>query len=161
MRAWGAHDLRWSVALVLVVALAASASGLGNLFAYDDIPIIVENPMVTQLHGLGEYLVDSYWGPSRGNSLYRPLTVIAYALEWAVGGGSAFPFHLANVVLYAATAVAVLALFRQLPAPRAGGHRRGGLRRASGARRSGGERRRPVGDVDGDPDAARRARLRA
>ncbi|MBP7549626.1 MAG: hypothetical protein KA761_05020 [Gemmatimonadaceae bacterium] len=114
MRAWGAHDLRWSVALVLVVALAASASGLGNLFAYDDIPIIVENPMVTQLHGLGEYLVDSYWGPSRGNSLYRPLTVIAYALEWAVGGGSAFPFHLANVVLYAATAVAVLALFRQL-----------------------------------------------
>lgn len=110
--AWEREDARWSVILVLMVALAASVTGLGNLFAYDDIPIIVENPMVTQLHGLGEYLTDSYWGPSRGNSLYRPLTVIAFALEWAVGGGSAFPFHLANVLLYAATSVGVLLLFR-------------------------------------------------
>ena len=76
-RAWAEQDARWSVLLVVLFALAASASGLGNLFAYDDIPIIVENPMVTQLHSPAAYLTDSYWGPSRGNSLYRPLTVIA------------------------------------------------------------------------------------
>jgi hypothetical protein len=111
-QAWAAQDARWSVLLVVLFALAASVSGLGNLFAYDDIPIIVENPMVTQLHSPLAYLTDSYWGPSRGNSLYRPLTVIAYALEWAVGKGSAFPFHLANVLLYVASAVAVLTLFR-------------------------------------------------
>lgn len=109
--------MRWSVLLVLAVALAASVSGSGNLFAYDDIPIIVENPMVNQLHGLGGYLTDSYWGPSRGNSLYRPLTVIAFALEWAAGQGSAFPFHLANIVLYAVTAVLVLHLFRRFLPP--------------------------------------------
>ncbi len=111
---WEAHDARWSVALVLAVALAASVTGLANLFAYDDIPIIVENPMVTQWHRLGEYLTDSYWGPSRGNSLYRPLTVIAFALEWVAGKGSPFPFHLANVLLYALTSVCLLLLFRSL-----------------------------------------------
>ena len=111
---WAGHDLRWSIVLVLAVALAASVSGLGNLFAYDDIPIVVENPMVTQLHTPLEYLTDSYWGPSRGNSLYRPFTIIAFGLEWAVGRGSPFPFHLANVVLYALSAVAALLLLRRL-----------------------------------------------
>jgi protein O-mannosyl-transferase len=111
-QAWAGQDARWSVLLVVLFALAATATGLGNLFAYDDIPIIVENPMVTQLHSPLAYFTDSYWGPSRGNSLYRPLTVIAYALEWAVGKGSPLPFHLANVLLYVASAVAALMLFR-------------------------------------------------
>lgn len=111
---WERDHARLGVLLVCLVALASSVSGLGNLFAYDDIPILVENQMVTALHTPWEYLTDSYWGPSRGNSLYRPLTVIAYALEWAVGKGSPFPFHLANVLLYVVSSVAVLALLRQL-----------------------------------------------
>ena len=110
--AWERDQVRVSVLLVLVVALASSATGLGNLFTYDDVPVIVENPMVTGLHTPWAYLTDSYWGPSRGNALYRPLTVIAFALEWALGRGSPFPFHLANVVLYALTSLAVLALLR-------------------------------------------------
>lgn len=114
LETWEANTTRWSVILVVAVALAASVGGLANLFAYDDIPILVNNAMVTELHGLGEYLGDSYWGPTRGNALYRPLTIIAFALEWAIGDGSAFPFHLANVVLYAVTAVLVLGLFRRL-----------------------------------------------
>ena len=105
---------RAQVALVVAVAILASVTGLGNGFAYDDIPIIVENPMVGALHAPWEYLSDSYWGPSRGNSLYRPLTVALFSLQWAVGGGSPFPFHLMNILLYAATAVAVLWLLRSL-----------------------------------------------
>ena len=111
---WERDHLRSSVVLVLLVALASSVTGLGNLFAYDDIPIVVENPMVTSLHAPSAYLADSYWGPARGNSLYRPLTVTAYALEWAAGNGSPFPFHLANVVLYVLSSLAVLALLRVL-----------------------------------------------
>ncbi|MCE9603090.1 MAG: tetratricopeptide repeat protein [Gemmatimonadetes bacterium] len=111
---WERDPLRWSLFLVLLVALASSTSGLGNLFAYDDVPMLVENPMVNRLHAPWAYLTDSYWGPTRGNSLYRPITVMAFALEWAVGKGSPFPFHLANVVLYALTSLAVLALLRVL-----------------------------------------------
>lgn len=107
-----ARPLAWSVALVVAAALLSSVSGLGNGFAYDDNAVIVENPMVGELHTPMEYLRDSYWGPSRGNSLYRPLTVQLFALQWAAGDGSPFAFHLANVLLYAATAVAVLLLAR-------------------------------------------------
>lgn len=112
LRHWFRDDGRRHRWLVVAVALAASITGIGNLFAYDDIPILVENPMVTGLHSPWAYLTDSYWGPSRGNALYRPLTVIAYALEWAIGKGSPFPFHAANILLYAACAGLVHALFR-------------------------------------------------
>ena len=111
---WERDRARWSVLLVVAVALATSVSGLGNGFVYDDVPVLVENPMVTQLHGLTEYLTASYWGPSRGSSLYRPLTVIVYALEWVVGGGKPWLYHLVNVALYAMTAVVVLRLAREL-----------------------------------------------
>lgn len=112
--AWEARPALWSAAAVILVAFLASASGLGNGFTYDDIPVIVENPMVQQLHSLWGYLTDSYWGPARGNSLYRPVTIIAFALERAMGGGDPLPFHIANVTLYLATSVAVLLLAREL-----------------------------------------------
>lgn len=117
LEAWARDEARLGLLLVVVVALAASATGLGNQFTYDDIPIIVDNPMVNAWHTPWEYLTTSYWGPTRGNSLYRPLTVMGYALQWQAGGGSPVPFHLVNVLLNAACAAAVLALFRRLVAP--------------------------------------------
>jgi protein O-mannosyl-transferase len=100
--------------LVLAVALAASFTGLWNGFTYDDVPIIVDNVSVHDVRWPWEYFGESYWGSVRGNSLYRPLAVIAYSLQWAAGDGSAFPFHLVNILLYVATAAAVYALAREL-----------------------------------------------
>jgi len=111
---WRARPALWSGVAVLLVALLASGSGLGNGFTYDDIPMVVENRMVQHLYSLWDYLTTSYWGPSRGNSLYRPVTVVAFALERAVGSGDPLPFHIANVTLYLATALAVLGLAREL-----------------------------------------------
>ena len=111
---WERNPVRWSVLLVVAVALAASVTGLANGFAYDDIPVLVENPMVNGLHSVWEYVTDSYWGPSRGNALYRPLTVIVYAVEWAVGGGSPWTFHATSIALYVLSAVATLLLLREL-----------------------------------------------
>ncbi len=112
--AFAARPLAWGIALVVAAALGSSVSGLTNGFAYDDIPILVENPMVGALHSPAEYLGDSYWGPSRGNSLYRPVTIALFSVEWAIGDGSPLPFHLTNVLFYAAAAVVVLLLLRLL-----------------------------------------------
>jgi hypothetical protein len=62
----------------------------------------------------------TYWPPDEGASLYRPLTIIVFAIQWAVGHGSPIPFHLTNVVLYAFVAVALFRLARLLmPLPAA------------------------------------------
>lgn len=114
LRSWREHPEGWSAFVVIVVALAASATSLGNGFTFDDVPIIVESHMVQQLQSLWDYLTTSYWGPSRGNALYRPLTVGALALQRAAGAGDPASFHAMSIALYVATSLAVLVLARAL-----------------------------------------------
>jgi protein O-mannosyl-transferase len=106
-RAWLA------VLLVAVVALAASITSLRNGFAYDDGWIIVANKPLHTLHAWWTLFARSYWMPEFGARLYRPLTSLLFAVQWAAGQGSAVPFHVVNVALYAAVCVAVLSLLRR------------------------------------------------
>lgn len=111
---WWSHRFAWAALAVAAVAIAASVTGLWNQFAYDDIPIIVDNPVVQELRAVSSYFGETYWGPARGHAaLYRPLAVLGYALQWAAGDGSALIFHAVNVGLYAGVCVALLGLLRQ------------------------------------------------
>lgn len=114
--AWWRSHPAWAAALVVaVIALAASASGLWNGFAYDDIFMIRDNPSVKPLRGPLAYFGESYWGPISGTaSAYRPLTIWLWALQWAAAGGSPWVFHAVNVGLYIAVSVLVLLLLRAL-----------------------------------------------
>ena len=93
------------VLLVLVIALAASAAGLPNGFAYDDFPAIVRNADVHTLHAPWRFWTETYWPLTRfagGETLYRPLTSLAFAVQWVLGNGSPLPFHLVSTALYLA-----------------------------------------------------------
>ena len=110
--------LRARVALLMVglLAVAASAGGLRNGFAYDDLPIVSRNPAVHQLSDLPAQLTETYWpavplGPD--GRLYRPVTIIAFALQWAIGGGSPVPFHLTSALLYVLISLLVFAVARR------------------------------------------------
>jgi len=91
----------WLALSVVGLALAASLTSLGNGFAYDDNLAILINPRVHTLAAPWEAFAQSYWPVDRGGGLYRPLTVLLFAVQWAVGRGHPFLFHLVNVVLYA------------------------------------------------------------
>ena len=100
--------------LVAGLAAATAAPSLGNGFVYDDVPAIVENPLLHSLAQSAHIWASSYW---RAGMLYRPLTIQLFALEWRTAGGAPWPFHLANIVLYAAVAWLVYRLARRvLPA---------------------------------------------
>lgn len=100
-----------------VLAAIASAPSLTNGFTYDDLPIIRDNPRVHEIAAPWTYAVQSYWPPAHGGFLYRPLTVWLFAAEWAIGGGSPLPFHVANVALNIATVLAVYLLARRILSP--------------------------------------------
>ena len=100
--------------MAIAVAVAVSATSLGNDFAYDDLPLIVDNPRVTTLLPPGEYFSQSYW-PAGG--LYRPLTVWILALEWKLGGGAPWIFHATNVALHALVTGLVYGLARRMLPP--------------------------------------------
>lgn len=114
--AWWRSHPAWAAALVIaLIALAASASGLWNGFAYDDLFMIRDNPSVQTLRDPLAYFGESYWGPARGHpSAYRPVTIWFWSLQWAAGAGSPFIFHAVNVGLYVAVSVLVLLVLRLL-----------------------------------------------
>ena len=98
-------------AAVAALAIAASATGLRNGFALDDLALIAGNARVHSLDGWWRLFQQPYWPPQFGASLYRPIVTLGYAIQWTVGGGGPWVFHITSVVLYVAAAVLVLALF--------------------------------------------------
>ncbi|HVU02257.1 MAG TPA: hypothetical protein VHE30_10920 [Polyangiaceae bacterium] len=110
-----------------VAALAAVVAFLPTLwdgFVFDDGELIVDNPFVHGLSHLGRCFRTDLWDtPSRavGDAaphFYRPLVCAANAADWALGNGSALPFHLTNVLGHALVAAfAARALLRWIPRP--------------------------------------------
>ena len=107
----------WLYAAVVALALVASASGLSNGFALDDLALVADNARVHSLDQLWRLFALPYWPPQYGASLYRPLVTLFYALQWAAGGGAPWVFHMVSVVLYAALCALVLALLLYMIAP--------------------------------------------
>jgi hypothetical protein len=104
---------------IVLLAVASSATGITNGFAFDDVYIIETNKAVHSLARWWEFAIGSYWPPERGGDLYRPLTMLSFALQWAAGGGSPLPFHVTSIVLYAVVCVAffrVVLVLLPLPA---------------------------------------------
>lgn len=111
--AYRAATSRWTSELaVVLLAIAASISGVTNGFALDDVAIIANDPRVHSLTGIPAIFAQPYWTVEAGSSLYRPLTSVAFTLQWVLGGGSPLIFHVVSIMLYAAVGVAVFRLAR-------------------------------------------------
>jgi protein O-mannosyl-transferase len=102
---------------IVALAMLASVSSLRNGFAYDDVPIIQEHAPLHDLGHIAHRFVEPYWPLAQGNALYRPVTTALFTLEWVIGHGSPLPFHIVNVLLYAAVCLTVYALARRLLVP--------------------------------------------
>lgn len=113
-----AAAVRGALFLIVGLVLIATGRSLGNGFAFDDVPIIVENTQVHAASPPWTYAAQSYWPPANLGDAYRPWTVWGFALQWQAGGGSPLVFHLTSLLLTAALAVLVFFLAREvLPLP--------------------------------------------
>lgn len=108
---------RWvCVGLVFAMATLVFANSLSNGFAFDDIHIVQNNEAVHDLGRVAELVTSPYWPGDYGESLglWRPAATTAYAIQWAVGGGTPFVFHLVNVLMHATVSAMVLFLLLRL-----------------------------------------------
>jgi len=103
----------WPALSLALLAIAASVRGIFNEFTYDDRPVILDNPSMHDLHGWWRAFATSYWPQNWGGDGYRPLTVLAFKLEFALSGGSPMVVHTVNVMLYALSAVLAFYLARR------------------------------------------------
>ncbi|MBL8522298.1 MAG: hypothetical protein JNN20_01280, partial [Betaproteobacteria bacterium] len=106
---------RTGLVVITVVALvtAAFAPTLGDYFLSDDFSYVYQ---LAEQHGNGQLLSDVASQFTRGltsgsDFYYRPLTYASFALDYLVHGASPFGFRLTNLLLHAANAGMVAALF--------------------------------------------------
>ena len=98
--------------IVALFAIAASITSLLNGFAYDDVRVILNNDRVHSLSEAWRFFDQKYWPPHDGDSLYRPLTILLFAVQWGIGGGSPIVFHVLSIALNACACVALFRVFR-------------------------------------------------
>ena len=101
-------------ASVISLALAASLSGIVNGFAFDDLHIIVEDNRTHSLAHWWQLFAQSYWPLEKGGDLYRPVTMLGFAVQWALGGGAPLVFHIVSIALYALVCAVFLGVLLEL-----------------------------------------------
>jgi Flp pilus assembly protein TadD len=112
-----------TIALMGVLAGAVFLSyrhTLSGEFIYDDRPIIVQNPLIQSLDRIPQLFGTAYW--SRGESnlravkggLYRPLTLLTFALNYRLGGIDSRGYHTVNLLLHFGVCVLVWILSKRL-----------------------------------------------
>ncbi|EDW12806.1 uncharacterized protein Dmoj_GI17875, isoform A [Drosophila mojavensis] len=100
-------------------------------FVYDDRRAILGNADVTGTGPLAQLLQNDYWGTpltdSGSHGSWRPLCVLGFRLNFVLGGGAAWPFHLINLLLHGLATVLVVHVARTLLPTRAAVYAAGSL----------------------------------
>ncbi len=101
--------VQWIPALVIgLLAFLLYANTLGHSYALDDFSAIKDNFVTKQgVQGIPTILNTSYrYGYWNSNgTLYRPISLITFALEWQIAPDSPGLSHFVNILLYALTGV--------------------------------------------------------
>jgi len=93
---------------ILLLSLLAYANALGNEFTYDDFPYVIANDAIHL--PLGRLV----WARYDVSGLWRPLTLLSYAANYAVGGSHPFSYHLFNILAHAAVSVLLYRLLLEM-----------------------------------------------
>ena len=108
---------KWLGIACACLAVLLYLNTLGHSYALDDYPTIYGNRLTRAgLHGIPTMLHTGYWYGLDGLNdwLYRPLSLVMFALEWQVAPATPALGHLVNVLLYAMTAVVLFRFLREL-----------------------------------------------
>lgn len=107
-------DLRAGV-LIVLVGLLAYGNVPGNAFHYDDSHSILENPHIRSLENMPRFFSDpeTFSGLSDVR-MYRPLLVLSFALNYALGQYDPIGYHLVNVFLHVINGLSLWLLARAL-----------------------------------------------
>lgn len=91
------------------VAVGVYVNSLPNEFVYDDRTIVVEDERTHSLSRIGELFGGGYWAIT-DRPLYRPITLLSFAINHAVTGLDARAYRAVNLILHALTCVAIYRL---------------------------------------------------
>ncbi|MFA6110744.1 MAG: tetratricopeptide repeat protein, partial [Candidatus Latescibacterota bacterium] len=108
--------------LILLCCCVVYFNAFPGAFHYDDFHSLVENPAVRSLRFLPGYFTDpSLFSADAGKAMYRPLLLVTYALNHALGGYRPAGYLAVNLGLHLACSLLVWALGVRLLGSRSAG----------------------------------------
>src|SRR3989441_5337555 len=108
--------MRRELLLVFVAAVALYLPTARYGFVQDDRAIIASNPAAHSIGAALRAFEDPYWPRETGAGLYRPMTILSYAIDWTVSGGRPGWMHVMNALWHGlASVLLVILLARWLP----------------------------------------------
>ncbi|GAB7026495.1 tetratricopeptide repeat protein [Geotalea toluenoxydans] len=112
------HENRSATIVIGLVAIAVYAITLFNGFAWDDVLVIVKNPILTGSTLTPFSSIDTARETDH-TPYYRPLTLLSFLFEYRLHGFNPTLMHLANLILHILNAILSYFLARSITA----GHR--------------------------------------
>ena len=111
------RSFKLGIAVPLAVFLIHLHS-LGNGFHYDDGHSILRNPHIRSLTNLPLFFSDpAVFSENPEYAMYRPLVLVAHALNYAWGEYAPFGYQLLNLAVHCLAALCVYIILRQLRLP--------------------------------------------
>src|SRR3954468_21451852 len=107
---------KWLPWIAAIFAFALYLNTINHGYVLDDDTVMAKNKITTQgIKAIPEILTTSYrkgaW--DRQESLYRPLSVVIFAVEWQLAPNHPMPGHLINILLYGLTGLLLYKLLRK------------------------------------------------
>ena len=111
-----------SIILLLILIIMAYANTFNAAWQLDDITNILDNRNVhvstLSLHDWSRSMRSPFLDPvATEPALYRPITMLTFAINWYFGGDDVSGYHLVNIGIHCVTAVLLYftSLFRSIP----------------------------------------------
>lgn len=103
--------LLWVIAGFFAATFLIYGQSLNHDFVgWDDGMLVYDNPAVRQISPASIKWVFTHFDPE----LYIPATFLTYQVDYKLGGGSALPFHLGNIILHTLNALLVVGVLNFL-----------------------------------------------
>ena len=104
--------------IVPLVVFLVHAHSLGNSFHYDDGHSLLRNPHIRSLENLPTFFTDPRtFSENPDYAMYRPLVLVAHALNYAWGAYDPAGYQLLNLIIHCLASLLVYLLLLQLQLP--------------------------------------------
>lgn len=99
--------------IIVFFSFLAYWNSLHNDLVFDDVTIVKENRLIRDLRNVPEILTTDYWGmgTSFQSGLYRPLTLLSFALNYHYSGNRPLPYHLTNLIIHSINSLLLFFFF--------------------------------------------------
>jgi protein O-mannosyl-transferase len=103
-----------AISVVILAVLATYAPAVQDGFVWDDTALILRDPLIRSWRLIGEGFNHFLFVDATASDFYRPFQRLTYTLEYAAFIFRPGPYHLTNILLQAAAAVALFFFAEEL-----------------------------------------------